>query len=104
MVKNQADQDKVKDILWNAYSSIKDLYKYFSSWNPFGDIWAVSSNPFTEFCQQSHIINKDTPLKIIDLTFITTNSMSSANYKGNSLVPERGLVRFQLMEVLVRLA
>lgn len=30
--------------------------------------------------------------------------MSSANYKGNTLVPERGLVRFQFMEALVRLA
>ena len=30
--------------------------------------------------------------------------MSGANFKGNSLVPERGLVRFQFMESLVRLA
>ena len=30
--------------------------------------------------------------------------MSGANYKGNMLVPERGLVRFQFMESLVRLA
>jgi len=45
--KSQVYQDKVKDILWGAYSDIKSLYKYFSSWNPFGDIWAVSSNPFT---------------------------------------------------------
>lgn len=67
-------------------------------------MWAISSQPFTEFCQQARIINKDTPLKIIDLTFITTNSMSSSDWKGNVLVPERGLVRFQFMESLVRLA
>lgn len=30
--------------------------------------------------------------------------MSSGNFKGNNLVPERGLVRFQFMEGLVRLA
>lgn len=47
LIKAQADQDKVKDILWNSYVDIKYLYKYFSSWNPFGDIWGVSSNPFT---------------------------------------------------------
>lgn len=104
LIKVQADQDKVKDLLWGVYADIKALYRYFSSWNPVGDIWAISSNPFTEFCQQAKIINKDTPLKIIDLTFITTNSMSGANYKGNNLVPERGLIRFQFMEVLVRLA
>jgi len=44
------------------------------------------------------------PLKIIDLTFITTNSMSGPDWKGNILNPERGLVRFQYMESLVRLA
>lgn len=104
LIKAQSDQDKVKDILWSAYVDIKYMYKYYSSWNPFGDVWAVSSNSFTEFCQQAKIISKDTPLKIIDLTFITTNSISGANYKGNSLVPERGLVRFQFMEELVRLA
>jgi hypothetical protein len=52
----------------------------------------------------AQIISKDTPLKIIDLTFITTNSISGNDYKGNSLVPERGLIRFQFMEAIVRLA
>ena len=87
LVKAQADQDNVKELLWKSYAEIKNLYKYFSSWNPCGDVWAVSSNPFTEFCQQGRIINKDTPLKIIDLTFITTNSMTGPNWKGNQMVP-----------------
>jgi hypothetical protein len=52
----------------------------------------------------AQIISKDTPLKIIDLTFITTNSISGTDYKGNSLVPERGLIRFQFLEAIVRLA
>lgn len=30
--------------------------------------------------------------------------MSGADWKGNFLVPERGLVRFQFMESLVRLS
>lgn len=87
LIKNQADQDKVRAILWSNYSSIKAIYKQFASWSPFGDVWAISSQPFTEFCQQAKIINKDTPLKIIDLTFITTNSMSGSDWKGNALVP-----------------
>lgn len=104
LVKNQTDQDKLKEKLSKNYKAIKHIYRYFSSWSPFGDIWAVSNNSWTQFCQQAKIINKDTPLKITDLTFITTNSMSGADWKGNSLVPERGLIRFQFMEGLVRLA
>jgi hypothetical protein len=67
-------------------------------------VWAISGNTFTEFCYAAQLVTKDTPLKIIDLVFITTNSISGIDFKGNPLVPERGLVRFQLMEVLVRLA
>ena len=105
LVKNQAEQEKVKELLFTHYRFIKQLYKHYSSWSPFnGDIWAVANNAFTEFCHEAKIISKEAPLKIIDLAFITTNSMSGADWKGNSLVPERGLVRFQFMESLVRLA
>jgi len=97
LIKNQTDQDVVKQKLWYYYKTIKNIYRHFSSWNPCGDIWAISSQPFTEFCQQSKLISKDLPLKITDLTFITTNSMSAADWRGNLLVPERGLVRFQFM-------
>ena len=104
-IKIQSEQDKVKEILHKNYKLIKEIYKYYASWNPFnGDIWAVSNNAFTEFCHEAKIISKDTPLKITDLTFITTNSMSGADWKGNNLVPERGLIRFQFMESIVRLA
>ena len=58
LVKNQTDQDKVKEKLCLNYKSIKLIYRYFSSWSPFGDIWAVSNNSWTEFCQQAKIINK----------------------------------------------
>jgi hypothetical protein len=68
------------------------------------DIWAISLNPFTDFCNQSKLIGKELPSKIVDLTFITTNSMSGVDWKGNHQVPERGLTRFQFMEALVRLA
>ena len=30
--------------------------------------------------------------------------MSGADWKGNNLVPERGLIRFQFMESIARLA
>ena len=105
LIKNPADQEKVKEVLYKHYKLIKELYRQYSSWSPFNtDIWAVSNNAFTEFCYLAKIITKDTPLTIIDLTFITTNSISGADLKGNSLVPERGLVRFQFMEGLVRLS
>lgn len=47
LVKIQTDQDKLKDLLCKNYKEIKLAYRYFSSWSPFGDIWAVSNNTWT---------------------------------------------------------
>lgn len=47
LIKNQQDQDKVKDKLYKNYRAIKLAYKFFASWSPFGDVWAVSNNAWT---------------------------------------------------------
>ena len=47
LVKNQTDQDKLKEKLGQNYKAIKLVYKYFSAWSPFGDVWAVSNNSWT---------------------------------------------------------
>lgn len=47
LVKNQQDQDKLKELLAANYKAIKLVYRYFASWSPFGDIWAVSNNSWT---------------------------------------------------------
>jgi hypothetical protein len=47
LIKNQQDQDRVRDKLYQNYKAIKLAYRYFSSWSPFGDIWAVSNNSWT---------------------------------------------------------
>lgn len=40
----------------------------------------------------------------VDLKFIATCSASSIDWKGNYRNPERSLVRYQMMEFLVRLS
>ena len=47
-IKNAAEQEKAKELLFSHYKFIKELYKYYSSWSPFnGDIWAVANNAYT---------------------------------------------------------
>ena len=50
------------------------------------------------------MVDNKLPLKLIDLTFIKTTSMTAIDWRGNSRNPERGLVRFQFLESLVRLS
>jgi len=47
LVKNQQDQDKVRELLYKSYKEIKSLYRNYASWSPFGDVWAVSNNVWT---------------------------------------------------------
>lgn len=44
--------------------------------------------------------NKFLKLKDVDLNYVATNSVKEKNY----LNPERNLVRYQFMEILVRIA
>lgn len=57
---------------------------------------------FTNGCQL--IDGKQLKIADVDLKFIATTSASVIDWKGNQRNPERALVRFQLMEFLVRLA
>ena len=48
---------------------IKETYKNYASYNPNGDVWSISSNPITEFCQTCELIDNKT-LKLSDLVII----------------------------------
>jgi len=47
LIKNPADQEKVRALLSTSYANIKTIYRQFASWSPFGDVWAISNQPFT---------------------------------------------------------
>jgi hypothetical protein len=84
----------VKELLWSHYSKIKETYRHYSSMNPSGDIWSISSNPITDFVNSADLIDgKTLKLSDVDLKFIATCSASN-EWKGNPRNPERSLVRF----------
>ena len=69
-----------------------------------GDTWSITANAYTELCNAFAMVDSLLPLSLLDLVFITTNSATAIDWKGNPRNPERGLIRFQFMESLVRLA
>lgn len=84
------------------YKQYKETYKYYASLSPSADIWSISQLPFTDFINESNIIdNKSLKLSDVDIKFIAT---LSSGEKSNPRNPERSLVRYQLMEVMVRIA
>jgi hypothetical protein len=49
VVKNPDELNEVKNVVWKDYKMIKEAYKWYSSYNPSGDVWSISSNVITEF-------------------------------------------------------
>ena len=65
------------------------------------DVFSIPINAFTEFLNQSGIVDgKLIKLSEIDILFITTNTVA-VKLPFN---PDRALVRYQLLEILVRIA
>ncbi|CAD8105716.1 unnamed protein product [Paramecium sonneborni] len=104
-VKKQEEQDQVKELLWQAYKPMRETYRFYASVNPTGDVFSMSVNPTSDFINQCQLIDgKQLKLADVDLKFIATCSASSIDWKGNYRNPERSLVRYQMMEFLVRLS
>ena len=102
-MKNEDDQKKVFDMLRNVYRQYKETYRYYAGLNPIGDTWAISMLGFTDFLNAAEIVDgKTLKLSDVDIKFIATSN--SSEYKSSARNPERGLIRCQLMECLVRIA
>ena len=69
---------------------------------PVNGVTAISVNLYTDICNQMDIIDHQTlKMSDVDLEFVATNAGQKVKNKNN---PERALVRYQLMEIISRLA
>ena len=101
IVKSERERAKVKEFLRENYKVIKDVYKYYSSLTGSSEMFSISMNSYKEFLTRTEMIDgKLLKLSEIDLPFTATNKI---NVKM-PFNPERALVRFQLLEIIVRVA
>lgn len=102
VVKKEDDLENVKKLLYSVYRQYKEAYKYYSSLNPSGEVWSISQQPFTDFVYETNIIDGKN-LELADV-FIKLKATLFSEDKNNPRNPERSLIRYQLMEVMVRIA
>jgi NLR family CARD domain-containing protein 3 len=101
ILKDPKDLQTVKDMLWKVYRQIKDTYKYYSAIGVSGDLFSIPVNAFTDFLNNGNVIdNRNLKLADTDLLFITTNTVMNKQ----AFNPDRALVRYQFLEIIVRLA
>lgn len=101
IIKDPVQLNEVKAYLKSIYKPIRETYKFYAGISPCGPIPCIGQNAFNEIINLTNIIDgKDLKLSDIDFEFIATK----AGNKNMVLNPERWLVRYQLMEIFVRIA
>ena len=84
------------------YLEYKECYKCYSILFPVGEVFTITTVPFSLFVNQVNVI--DQFLSPIDVNLKWAATTQSMIKKENFRTPERGIVRFQFMEVITRLA
>jgi NLR family CARD domain-containing protein 3 len=101
MIKNTEEQQKVKKFLKQHYRLMREWYRYYAGNNPWGILPCIGQNAFNELISTTGIVDHNKmKLSDIDFEFIVTKS----GYQKTEMNPERWLVRYQFMEIFVRIA
>ncbi|KAL4468591.1 hypothetical protein ABPG74_005094 [Tetrahymena malaccensis] len=94
---------EVKQLIKNYYNTIRIFYKYHSSLGMIGDIPAISQSQFIALANKMKISDgKLYKIADIDYNFIAalSNTVKQQNYRN----PDKAVIRFQFLELIVRIA
>lgn len=92
---------EIKNELSRGYNIIKNLYRPMSALGMVGSVFSIGLNVYTELLRENLALVDGESLKLndIDMLFIVVNSIRKGEYN-----PANGLVRYQFLEILMRLA
>jgi hypothetical protein len=69
------------------------------------EVFCMSYNSFNDLVNQCKIVdNKYLRMADVDISFISSNILSESVMYKNNMIPERSLVRFKFLEILIRLS
>lgn len=96
------EEHEIKEYLRSIYRSLRECYKFYAGISPSNQVFCISKTLFNEIINSitPSIIDNNLTISAIDLEFITTMSGN----KSGKLNPTRDLIRFQFLEIFVRLA
>ena len=96
------EESEIKEYLRSIYRNIREWYKFYAGILPSNQVFWISKTLFNEIINSINppIVDSNLSLAAIDLEFITTMSGN----RGGKLNPTRDLIRYQFLEIFVRLA
>ena len=95
--KEKPNTKPCKSSLQSNFTS-RETYKYYAGQQPHGLVPSIGMNVMSDFVDKAKICDKYLKLSDIDVEFIAT----CAGVKNNPLNPDRAIIRYQFMEILVR--
>lgn len=99
-IRTPEEQLKVKAVLKTYYKTLKITYKILSAYSG-NDLFSIGSNVLTEFLNQSKVFDS---LYAASDFGVNLNSTLVQKEKGQIYNPGNSLVRYEFMEILVRIA
>ena len=108
MIKDPMERDAIYKFLRPKYGLIRETYKHLACIAPAGNVPSIGMNSLSELMLKCNdfVDRKVTSLHDVDLAFITTNAVGAKSfpYRPEEVInPERQLIRYQFLEVLMRL-
>lgn len=102
ILKNDPNLEEIQEFLRTQYREVRECYKNYAGISPSNQVFCITKTLFNEIINSIHpsIVDNNLTLTAIDLEFITTIS----GIKGGKLNPNRDLIRYQFLEIWVRLA
>lgn len=96
-------EDEIKAKCKEMYPFVREIYKRLAALGVVGTVFSIGWNVYREFMIQTINITDKDKLKPddCDRLFIGVNA---GNMRKAPFIPEKALVRFQFMEILVRAA
>jgi hypothetical protein len=102
LVKDVAQQNEIRKMLRANYRLFREAYKHYSSLGQQAGVWSIGQNAFSDLCMQCNLVDGVTlKLSDLDFQFKVTNYSEVKNHPRN---PANALIRFQFMEIFVRIA
>ncbi|EWS75791.1 hypothetical protein TTHERM_000118777 (macronuclear) [Tetrahymena thermophila SB210] len=96
------EKQEVKELFKNRYNSLMNLYKYHSSIGMIGDIPTISQSQFLALANKMKLTDGKL-YKIVDIDYNFISAISNTDKERNYLNPEKAVIRFQFLELIVRI-
>ena len=104
MIKDEDEREKTRALLKESYKYIRDAYKITAGRDAVGNFVSVAASGFTTLCQNAGNFIDNVSMKLPDLDIERVAVKSGDKKIKNPNIPPDKLIRYNFLEVWIRLA